>query len=80
MHSTNLTYSPPRKRPLATAGELTALEIAMCVALLWICLPLRESQPLVVGLVLGLYLWASFLVLRGIYRCPPDEPERRFGR
>ncbi|PZU01291.1 MAG: hypothetical protein DI630_12530 [Gordonia sp. (in: high G+C Gram-positive bacteria)] len=79
MHS-NLNYAPPRKRPRATAGELLALQIAMCVTLVWVCVPLQESQPLIVGFMVGLYLWASFLVLRGLYRCPPDEPERRFGR
>lgn len=80
MHSTRPHFAPARKRSPATAGELLALQIAMCVALLWVCVPLRESQPLLVGVLIGLYVGASTLVLRGIYRCPDDDLDRRFGR
>lgn len=80
MHATNLNYARTRKRPLATAGELLAMQITMCVALLLIGLPLRESHPLLAGLLVGLYLWASFVVVRGIYRSPTGDVERRFGR
>ena len=71
--------APRRNHSPATVGELLALQIAMCIALLWVCLPLRESHPFLPGVLIGLYVCASFPVLRGIYRSPSSEPERRFG-
>jgi len=79
MHSIRSTVSASRKRSPVTAGELLALQVAMCVALLWVCLPLRESQPFLAGVLIGLYVWASALVLRGIYRSPTGQLDRRFG-
>lgn len=79
MHSTNLNYSPPRNRR-ASAGEIFTIQIALTIALVWVCVPLRESHPLIVGLLIGLFSWVSFLLLRALYRCPSNEPDRRFGR
>lgn len=79
MHPARPNSAPRPKPSPATAGELLALQIAMCVALLSVCLPLRESHPFLAGVLIGVYVCVSALVLRGIYRSPSGELERRFG-
>lgn len=80
MHSMNPTYAPPRQSFWASPVEIVSLQAALSAILVWICVPLRESHPLIVGLLIGLFMWVSFVLLRALYRCPQDEFDRRFGR